>query len=99
MGFWPIVLNVLRNSDVVLLLVDARMPEITRNSEIVDKVEKMKGKRLVIVFNKSDLISRKEIEKLKKEYPNAFFVSSTKKIGVGKLKDSLNNMADNWTQT
>jgi len=51
MGFWPIVLNVLKNSDVVLLLVDARMPEITRNSEIIDKVERMKGKRLVIVFN------------------------------------------------
>ena len=54
MGFWPIVLNVLRNSDVVLLLVDARMPDITKNSEIVDKVKNMRGKRLVIVFNKSD---------------------------------------------
>lgn len=98
MGFWPIVLNVLRNSDVVLLLVDARMPEITRNSEIVDKVEAMKGKRLIIVFNKSDLISRKEIEKLKKEYPKAFFVSASKKIGVGKLKATLENMAENWNK-
>ena len=85
MGFWPIVLNVLRNSDVVLLLVDARMPEFTRNSEIISKVESMRGKRLIIVFNKSDLINRKDISKLKKEYPNAFFVSATKKIGVGKL--------------
>jgi len=98
MGFWPVVMNVLRNSDVVLLLVDARMPEITRNSEIVDKVQNMKDKRLVIVFNKSDLISRKDIEKLKKEYPNAFFVSSTKKIGVGKLKSTLENMAENWNK-
>jgi ribosome biogenesis GTPase A len=98
MGFWPIVLNVLRNSDVVLLLVDARMPDITQNSEIVKKVENMRGKRLVIVFNKSDLISRKDIAKLKEEYPNAFFVSSTKKIGVGKLKEALRNMADNWDQ-
>jgi len=96
MGFWPIVLNVLRNSDVVLLLVDARMPEITKNSEIVSKVENMRGKRLVIVFNKSDLIGRKDIEKLKKEYPNAFFVSASKKIGVKKLKEALDNMAENW---
>jgi len=96
MGFWPIVLNVLRNSDVVLLLVDARMPEITKNSEIVSKVENMRGKRLVIVFNKSDLIGRKDIEKLKKEYPNAFFVSATKKIGVKRLKEALDNMAENW---
>ena len=98
MGFWPIVMNVLRNSDIVLLLVDARMPEITRNSEIVDKVEKMKGKRLVIVFNKSDLVGRKDIDKLKKEYPNAFFVSATKKIGIGKLKSTLENMAENWNK-
>jgi len=98
MGFWPIVLNVLRNSDVVLLLVDARMPEITRNSEIVDKVSNMKGKRLIIIFNKSDLVGRGEIERLKKEYPNAFFVSSTKKIGVGKLKSTLENMAENWNR-
>ena len=96
MGFWPIVLNVLRNSDVVLLLVDARMPEITRNSEIVTKVESMKDKRLLIVFNKSDLVGRKAIAELKTEYPNAFFVSAKKKIGVSKLKDILENMADNW---
>lgn len=96
MGFWPIVLNVLRNSDVVLLLVDARMPEIARNSEIIEKVELMKGKRLLIVFNKSDLVGRKDIEKLKKEYSDAFFISATKKIGVKNLKVVLENMAENW---
>ena len=98
MGFWPIVLNVLRNSDIVLLLVDARMPEITRNSEIIEKVELMKGKRLLIIFNKSDLIGRKDVEKLKKEYPEAFFVSATKKIGVKNLKITLENMAENWNR-
>ena len=99
MGFWPIVLNVLRNSDVVLLLVDARMPELTRNSEIISKVESMRKKRLIIVFNKSDLINRKSIDKLKDEYPNAFFVSAKKKIGIGKLKEMLENMAMNWNRS
>ncbi len=96
MGFWPIVLNVLRNSDIVLLLVDARMPEITRNSEIIEKVKSMRGKRLLIVFNKSDLIGRKDVEKLKKEYFDAFFISATKKTGVKNLKIVLENMAENW---
>ncbi|MFH1237953.1 MAG: GTPase [archaeon] len=96
MGFWPIVLNVLRNSDVVLLLVDARMPELTRNSEIVSKVESMKDKRLFIVFNKSDLIGRKEMDKLKGEYLDAFFISAKNKTGVSKLKETLENMAANW---
>jgi len=99
MGFWPVVLNVLRNSDVVLLLVDARMPEIARNSEIIAKVEGMRDKRLVIVFNKSDLIARKDVVKLQKEYPDAFFVSATKKIGVGKLKATLENMAEHWNRS
>ena len=96
MGFWPVVLNVLRNSDVVLLLVDARMPELTRNSEIIKKIEMSNAKRLLLVFNKSDLISRKEIEKLKKEYPKAFFVSAAKKIGVGKLLKSNQHKFKNY---
>ncbi len=98
MGFWPVVMNVLRNSDIVLLLVDARMPEISRNSEIVEKVEGMKGKRIVIVFNKSDLVGLKDINKLKKEYPGAFFVSATKRTGVKDLKGVLENMAENWNR-
>jgi len=98
MGFWPVVLNVLRNSDVVLLLVDARMPEISRNSEIIRKVESMKGKRLIVVFNKSDLVGQKDILNLKKEYPNAFFISATKKTGVKNLRAMLENMAENWNR-
>ena len=98
MGFWPVVMNVLRNSDVVLLLVDARMPEISRNSEIVDKVESMRDKRLLVIFNKIDLVSKREVEGLRKEYPNAFFVSATKKTGVKDLKVVLENMADNWNR-
>jgi len=74
------------------------MPEITRNSEIVEKANKMKDKRLIFVFNKSDLVGRKDIDKLKEEYPNSFFISATKKIGVGKLKTTLENMAENWNR-
>ena len=95
MGFWPIVLNVLKNSDMILLLVDARMPEITRNSEIIEKAEKMK-KRLTIIFNKSDLIRNKEIKELKKEYPQAYFVSGKKKTGIKELKNYLINLSENW---
>ncbi len=95
MGFWPVVLNVLRNSDVVLLVVDARMPEIARNSEIVSKVEKM-GKMLVYVFNKCDLIGASDLKKLKVEYPGGFFVSALKRRGIGALKKSLGDMAEGW---
>jgi len=90
-----VVLNVLRNSDVVLLVLDARMSEIARNSEIVGKVEST-GKRLVYVFNKCDLISEKDVDKLRREYVNGFFVSALKRRGIKKLREALENMAENW---
>ena len=86
------VLNVLRNSDVVLLLVDARMPEVGRNSEIVNKIRE--GKQLVYVFNKIDLVGKKGLGELKKEYPDAFFVSCKKRTGVKDLKRMLVEMAE-----
>lgn len=97
MGFWPVVLNVLKNSDVVLLVLDARMPEITRNQEIISKVEVMRGKRLFFVFNKCDLISKKELEKLKTEYKDSFFVSGKNKEGINSLRDYLVNLSENWS--
>jgi ribosome biogenesis GTPase A len=98
MGFWPVVLNVLRNSDVVLLLVDARMPEIGRNSEIVANVKK-RGKGLIYVFNKIDLVGRGDVEVLRREYPDGFFVSATKRIGVRELRRALDEMAKDWKRS
>jgi len=98
MGFWPVVLNVLRNSDVVLLLVDARMPEVSRNSEIVVKSRRM-GKRLIYVFNKIDLVSRGDVVGLRKKYSEGFFVSATKRVGVGDLKEALREMAEGWKRS
>jgi len=75
------------------------MPEITANSEIIKKVEMMRGKRLFLVFNKIDLISKKDLGELKATYPNAFFVSGVKKTGIGEMRKALDNMADNWSRT
>ena len=98
MGFWPVVLNVIRNSDVILIIVDARIPEVTSNSEII-RIAKEKNKRLVPVFNKSDLLSQAEISKLKKQYPNSYFISAKKRTGVKDLKAMLENLAENWSRS
>lgn len=92
------VLNVLRNADVVLMVVDARVPSVSRNSEIMRKCEKM-GKELVIVFNKIDLVSGKILDELRGEYGGAFFVSATKKKGIGKLKIHLEELAERGERT
>ncbi len=88
MGFWPVVENVLRNSDIVILVLDARMPELSRNSELERKVVEL-GKEYVSVFTKIDLISSKVLSELRKKYPNAFFVSGTRNIGIGALRKYL----------
>jgi ribosome biogenesis GTPase A len=98
MGFWPVVLNVLRNSDVVLMVVDARVPSVSRNSEIMRKCERL-GKELVVVFNKIDLVSGKILDELRGEYSGAFFVSAKKKRGVGKLKKYLEEKARGWSRS
>ena len=97
MGYWPIVLNALKNSDLVLLVVDARMPEISRNKEILKKTENLK-KRTIIVFNKIDLISKDDLEKLKKENIDSHFVSCNKRIGIRELREFLENKAENFNK-
>jgi ribosome biogenesis GTPase A len=76
-------------------VLDARMPDIARNSEIVGKVEKA-GKRLVYVFNKCDLIGESDLKGLRSEYSGAFFVSALKRKGIGGLKKGLEDMSEDW---
>lgn len=97
MGFWPIVLNVIRNSDLVLLVVDARMPELTENSWIILKAESLK-KRVTIVFTKCDLVGKKERDFLIQSYPNSYIISGLKKTGIIELRKYLDNLAENWNR-
>ncbi len=88
MGYWPIVNKVLMDADIILLILDARMPELSRNKELEEKVERYK-KQIVYVFNKIDLISKESLNKLKKQFPDAFFVSGSKNIAIKGLKVNL----------
>lgn len=86
-GKYPnIMKDVVRISDVVLEVLDARFIEETRNLE-VEKDILSKEKILVYVFNKSDLI---DVDEAKKSLPRWMrpyvFVSATKGIGLRNLK-------------
>ncbi|MFH1439382.1 MAG: GTPase [Candidatus Woesearchaeota archaeon] len=91
-NFWKIVNQVIRNADVLLLLLDARMIEETRNKEIEDKV-KQSGKPLIYVITKSDLADKDEIERYKKykrtEMKPLVFVSSIKHHGTTILRERI----------
>ncbi|MEK6928518.1 MAG: GTPase [Nanoarchaeota archaeon] len=88
MGFWPVVENVIKNSDIVLFIIDARMPELSRNIEIERKVKRM-NKNVVYVFNKIDLLSGDSLNELKRNYKEGFFVSGTKNLGIGEIRKHL----------
>jgi hypothetical protein len=80
--FWEVVNEVLRESDIVLEVLDARLIEETRNIEIEEKVQKA-NKILIYVINKCDLVSQAKLDKIKL-HPSVY-VSSHKKYGITKL--------------
>jgi len=104
-NFRKIVNNVIRDADVILIILDARMVEETRNI-VLETMVKDLGKPLIFVITKSDLVTEKEnVETQKKEFFSApkvkllseykrelkpcVFVSSTKYYGVNILREKI----------
>ncbi|MFA6888641.1 MAG: GTPase [Candidatus Woesearchaeota archaeon] len=90
-NFWNIVNAVIESSDVLLEVLDSRIPDLTRNKEVEDKVKRA-GKQLILVLNKADLISQRvaeqEKKRLSKEYP-VVFVSTKQHQGTKLLREAI----------
>lgn len=84
--------NVIKKVQIVLLIVDARMPQLSKNELLEALVARHEG-ILVRVFTKRDLVSEEGLKELKRLYPDGYIVSGTKNIGVNKLKQGLMIMA------
>ncbi|MBT4174157.1 GTPase RsgA [archaeon] len=91
--FWPAVNKVIKYSNIIIEVLDARFPELTRNQEIEDKI---KRKKLILVLNKCDLVDKKEVEAWAKEH-NALFVSATKRLGTTMLKRKIISLSKGKT--
>ncbi len=70
-NYWKVVRKVLRQSNVVLEVLDARFARQTRNRELEESCIKA-DKKIVIVVNKSDLIPKPEAEKIRKDFSKDF---------------------------
>ncbi len=96
MRFWRNVAHVVDESDVILEIVDARMPFLARNDKLAEMIKKS-GKEHLIVFNKSDLVSdsfKKNIENDFKGFKGGvFFVSAKRGNGMPKLRVYLKILA------
>jgi len=86
-----LVKDVIKQSDVVLEVLDARFPDETRNSEVERDVQRA-GIPLIIVLNKCDLIPKGTLEDLKKRFSKfapTVYVSSTTRVGTTKLRHKI----------
>jgi ribosome biogenesis GTPase A len=90
-NFWLMVDKVIDRSDVVLEVLDARVPHESRNIELEERVKK-KGKKLLYVLNKCDLASPALLEKAKKDLHPSVFVSSRKHLGTTILRNKILSM-------
>ena len=86
--FWNIVSRVTDAADVVLLMLDARMIEETRNRDIEKMVIKT-GRPLIYVITKRDLITQETMQRWKRELSPCVFVSSTTYHGLAQLKELI----------
>lgn len=93
-GFLMHVTSLIRQSDLVLEVLDARYVERTRNYNLENTV-KEHGKKLLLVLNKADLIAeKKELERKKKELETAsgakvIFVSALEKDGINMIRREM----------
>lgn len=85
--FDRIVWQVISEADLVIEVLDARIPLESRCRRIEQIVER-KGKPLVLVINKSDLVPRPVMEEWRKifsrEYPT-IYISARDRLGTRKL--------------
>lgn len=87
-NFWKIVNEVIRKSDVLLLVMDSRIPQLTRNEEIENRIKRY-GKKIIYVLNKCDLADKKALEELKDELGNCVFISTKEHWGIRKLREAI----------
>ncbi len=88
-----IVNKVIDECDIILLVLDARDPELTRNREIEEKIRK-KGKKVIYVLNKADLVPKEILEKWKSLLPGeVVYLSAKRRLGTKILRDKIKEIA------
>jgi ribosome biogenesis GTPase A len=87
-NFWDLIHKVLRDADILLLVLDSRMISQTRNLELEKKVEST-GKPYIYVINKADLIDPIMAKAYKKNIPHSVFISAKNHQGTHHLREKI----------
>ncbi|WP_456472245.1 GTPase [Methanocaldococcus sp.] len=90
-----IVDKVLDECDIILLVLDARDPELTRNKRLEEKI-KDRGKKVIYILNKADLVPKEILEKWKEKFgDNTVYLSAKRRLGTKILRDKIKSLAKN----
>lgn len=82
--FPDLLLRLIKVSDLILEILDARFVEETRNQEIENLILN-KGKKIIYVLNKADLTNKKELEE-----PRPYiYVSCRTRKGINELRNLI----------
>lgn len=87
-NYWQVVNKVIDKADILLLILDSRFIDQTRNEEIEQKIKSL-GKKLIYVMTKCDLVDKDYIEKIKNKLKPSVFVSSKEFFGTTILKEKI----------
>lgn len=87
-NFWRVVNEVIKRSDLLLLILDARMIDETRHPEIEHKVA-LAGKSILYVINKSDLVDSATLEEHTKKLRPCVFMSAKMHQGTTILRKAI----------
>lgn len=82
--------SIIENADIILEVLDARFAEETRNEEFEKEILDKK-KRVIYVLNKSDLVQKRNLDKIHL-YPRVF-ISCIKRIGIKDLRNLIKKEA------
>ena len=86
--FQETVNRVINESDIVIIVLDSRFVQETRNRPIEEKIRR-KRKEIIYVLNKSDLL-KERFEDIKLNlHGHAIFVSAVNNLGTTKLRNIL----------
>ncbi len=90
------IITLVANSDLVIEIVDARIPEILRN-RLLENVVITHSKRLILLLNKKDLVPREVVEKWLRYYRSKgleVYATSLLHGDLGGLRKTLSTLRD-----
>jgi len=84
-----------KEADLLLIIADGSHPTISEHltvvNNVLDEIKAPGENRRFLLINKIDKLTYDEKAQLRREFPNAFFISVFKGNGISSLKDSIFN--------